>query len=172
MADPDFQIEEVKDIPGAYLVSYDGYRDHRGDIYSTYHEKLGVLLGHKFKHDKFSLSKRGVIRAFHGDEKSTKLVTCVFGKIRQVIVDYRQHQPTYLNTLSVTFGAGTYQSLLIPPGVLNGYAVLSEHAVYHYKYSYHGTYNSVAEQISVKWDDPEINYSWPFENPILSDRDK
>ena len=33
----------------------------------------------KFIHDKFSLSKN-VLRGFHGDKKTWKLISCVYGK--------------------------------------------------------------------------------------------
>ena len=39
-----------------------------------------------FKHDKFALSNFNVLRGLHGDNKTWKLVSCVFGEIYQVVV--------------------------------------------------------------------------------------
>ena len=50
----------------------------------------------KFNHDKFSISKKNVLRGLHCDFKSWKLVTCVYGKIFFVIVDMRKKTKNYL----------------------------------------------------------------------------
>ena len=172
MTNPSFDVEEFETIFGLKKIIYDAHKDHRGDIYSSYHDDLVEELNVKFNHDKFSRSKKDVIRAFHGDEKSIKLVTCVYGRVQQVFVDYRPGSPTFLKSISVYNSCDDYVSYLIPPGVLNGYAVLSEIAVYHYKYSYNGKYNSVEKQITVKWNDKRINNRWDVKSPILSERDK
>ena len=44
----------------------------------------------KFNHDKFSISKKNVLRGLHCDFKSWKMVTCVYGKIFFVVVDMRK----------------------------------------------------------------------------------
>jgi dTDP-4-dehydrorhamnose 3,5-epimerase len=61
--------------------------------------------------------------------------------------------------------------VLVPPNFLNGHLVLSDDAVFFYKWSYVGEYPDVNSQFSIKWDDPKINIKWPISNPILSDRD-
>ena len=52
------------------------------------------------------------------------------------------------------------------------YLILSEEAVFHYKWSYIGPYPDVKDQISVKWNDPKIGINWHIDNPILSKRDE
>ena len=54
----------------------------------------------------------------------------------------------------------------------NGFRVISDFAVYHYKLSYKGQYMDFDKQFTVKWDDPTLNIPWDIENPILSKRDK
>ena len=63
-------------------------------------------------------------------------------------------------------------SILIPPMFLNSWLCLSKESLYQYKYSFRGKYNDVKNQISVKWNDPRINFKWPLKNLILSKRDK
>ena len=60
----------------------------------------------------------------------------------------------------------------IPPGVGNGYCVLSHKAVVHYKWSFDGDYVDANEQFTVKWNDQKYYMNWPISNPILSERDK
>ena len=59
-----------------------------------------------------------------------------------------------------------------PPGVGNGFLVLSDSSVFHYKWSYEGEYPDVDQQFTIKWDDKNININWPISNPILQLRDK
>lgn len=124
-----------------------------------------------FKHDKFSFSKKNVLRGIHGDSKSWKLVTCVFGEIMQVVVDLRENSKMYKRYEIFKLDGDSPVSLLVPPGMGNAYLVKSNSAVYHYKLAYEGDYIDASEQFSVKWDDPSIKIEWPILDPILSERD-
>ena len=168
----DFKIKEIDKISDVFKISYQISNDVRGNIYSTFHNDFFNSYKKSFKHDKFSKSRKNVLRGFHGDTKSTKLITCVYGEILQVVIDYRKESPTYLSSYSCNLSEGCGISLMIPPGVLNGYLVLSNEAIYHYKLSYDGEYIDAEDQISVKWNSSEIRFKWPIRNPILSDRDK
>ena len=64
------------------------------------------------------------------------------------------------------------KSVIIPPMFLNSWLCLSQDCIYSYKYSFNGKYSDVDDQISVKWNDPKINFKWPNKKPILSKRDK
>ena len=64
------------------------------------------------------------------------------------------------------------KQILIPPGVGNGFLVLSEKSVFHYKWCYSGKYPDVQDQFTIKWNDPIVGVDWPIDNPILSRRDK
>ena len=62
--------------------------DHRGYYWTSW--KKGVIKKLKFNHDKFSLSKKNVLRGLHGDKKTWKLISCAFGKFLIVVVNYEQ----------------------------------------------------------------------------------
>ena len=64
------------------------------------------------------------------------------------------------------------KQVLLPPGVGNGFCVLSEHSVFHYKWAYTGEYPDVKDQFTIKWNSLDLNIDWPISNPILSKRDK
>ena len=64
------------------------FKDNRGFYWTTW--KKGILKKMKFNHDKFSISKRKVLRGLHCDFKSWKLVTCTFGKVFFVVVDMKK----------------------------------------------------------------------------------
>ena len=62
-------------------------------------------------------------------------------------------------------------SMLIPPGVANGFCVLSNEALYHYKLAYPDNYLDSNEQFTVKYNDERFAIEWPLENVLLSSRD-
>ena len=125
-----------------------------------------------FRHDKFSYSKKNVLRGIHGDHKTWKLVTCVYGEIFQVVVDCRKNSDTYLKWEKFIIKECEPTLILIPPNMGNAFYVSSDSAVYHYKLAYEGSYVDADEQFSLKWNDPKINIHWPTTTPILSERDK
>jgi dTDP-4-dehydrorhamnose 3,5-epimerase len=171
----DFEIYESEIIKGVFVFKPSMNIDFRGSLYTTFHNDIfsGYLPeGLFFKHDKFSKSNKNVLRGIHGDTQSWKLVTVVYGKILQVVVDCRKDSPTYLKHEKFEIDDANPISVLIPPGLGNSFLVLSDHAVYHYKLAYNGEYLDAEQQFSVKWNDSNIGIEWPIENPILSERDK
>ena len=170
-----FDIQESTEISGIYILSPSVSEDARGNIWTSFlKEEVERLLPNNlyFKHDKFSTSKHNVLRGVHGDTKSWKLVTCVYGEIQQVVVDLREDSPTYQKWQDFIINKNNQQLILIPPNMGNAYYVNSPEAVYHYKYAYDGNYIDADEQFSVGWDDDEIGIKWLSNTPILSNRDK
>lgn len=150
------------------------FEETRGNIWTSYRsDEVDDLLPAdlRFKHDKFSQSIPNVLRGIHGDHKSWKLVTCVFGEVHQVVVDMREGSDTYLRWQRFVINRQNQQLVLIPPGMGNAYYVSGGPAVYHYKLAYEGDYIDAADQFTVAWNDPRLNIDWPVKDPILSERD-
>ena len=144
----------------------DAFKDERGELWTIWNEKeFEPKL--KFNHDKIAVSKRHVLRGIHGDSKSWKLITCLSGKIKLVVVE-----PETLEHMSVTLTEENKLSVLVPPKFGNGHLILSDKAVFYYKWAYDGEYPDVKDQFSLKWNDPKLGIDWGIENPILSERDK
>lgn len=170
-----FKIEKSKKIDGIFIFTPSIGRDDRGIIYTSFHEdNFNEFLPNnlKFKHDKFSYSKKDVLRGIHGDSKSWKLISCVHGEIYQVVVDYRKESSTYKKWEAFTINSNSPQMILLPPKMGNSFFVNSEMAIYHYKLAYDGEYLDAEDQFSLKWNDPSLGIEWPTEHPILSNRDK
>jgi len=169
-----FFIEGSKKIKDVYIIKPSIAQDRRGNIWTSFiKEEIEKLIPDNvcFKHDKFSTSKYNVLRGIHGDEKSWKLVTCVYGDIDQVVVDCRKDSHTYRRWEKFCINSDNQILVLIPPMMGNSYYVKSKEAVYHYKLAYEGDYIDADKQFSLKWNDPKINIEWGIDNPILSDRD-
>lgn len=152
-------------------VSYDS----RGSIFTSYtkDEYLKYLPENvSFIHDKFAESKKNVLRGLHGDSKTWKLISCVYGEIFEVVVDMRPESENYLKWESFELTGDNKHQILVPPGFVNGYYVKSDFVVFHYKLAYEGEYFDVADQMVVKWNDERLNINWPCSDPILQARDK
>jgi len=147
----------------------DSFEDYRGELYTVFNQSEHELF---FNHDKVAVSKKNVLRGIHGDFKATKLISCLHGEIYFVVVDNRPYSTTYLKWDSIILSGANKKQILIPPGFGNGHLVLSDNAVFFYKWAYEGEYPDVENQFSLNWKDSKININWPTETPILSQRDK
>lgn len=145
------------------------HSDFRGDLWTTWKQEDHNL---NFNHDKVSTSHKNVLRGLHCDEKSWKLITCLYGVIQLAVVDYNKNSPNYLRSDSIILSLSNKTSVLIPPMFANGHLVLSDFAVFHYKWAYNGEYPDADQQYSLNWADPKFKIDWLSDNPILSDRDK
>ena len=152
------------------IIKNNSFKDHRGYYWTSWRKNLNNNI--KYNHDKFSLSKKNVLRGLHGDKKTWKLVSCVYGKIFLVIVNFNKSSRNYLKWKSWTLTHENGLQILIPPNYANGHLCLSDICVFHYKLSYKGSYSGPGKQFSLKWNDPKINIKWPVKYPILSARDK
>ena len=158
-------------IDGVEIFTPDVHTDYRGDLWTIW-KRDEFPKDLDFNHDKISTSRKNVIRGIHGDFKSWKLCTCLYGEIYVVIVDNRKDSKTYMHHDQMSLKDAKGDIVYISPGFANGFCVLSDYAIFSYVLSYEGEYADAKDQFTLKWDDPNIGVIWPIENPILSKRDK
>jgi len=157
------------------------FEDHRGVYRELYNDKdYHPAVGHPslrgagptnglWVADDISTSYKGTLRGIHGDYKTWKLVSCLYGRFYLVVVDNRNDSPTYGRYLGLTLSDRNYLSVLIPPGCGNGHYILSDVAIFHYKQS---EYYDREGQFTIPWDDMGLDIFWPIEKPITSERDE
>ena len=146
------------------------FKDHRGYYWTSW--RKGEIKKVYFKHDKFSLSKKNVLRGLHGDKKTWKLISCPYGKFFIVVVNLEKKSRSYLKSKSWILSHENGLQLLVPPNYANGHLCLSDYCLFHYKLSYKGSYFGHRQQFSIRWNDPKLNIKWPKKKIILSKRDK
>lgn len=149
--------------------------DERGSIFTTYDKKFYNKFlpeGLEFNHDKFAESKHNVLRGLHGDTKTWKLITCIYGEIYEVVADLRNDSKTFQKWEAFELNSKNKKQILVPSNFVNGYYVKSDFAVFHYKLAYNDEYFDVGKQTVIKWDDKKLNIDWPCTDPILQARDK
>jgi dTDP-4-dehydrorhamnose 3,5-epimerase len=157
-------------IQDVQLFKPDAFEDFRGDIYTTWDANEYPQLNWRL--DKFSHSRKDVLRGLHGDFSTWKLINCLYGEFYLVVADNRLESPTYKQWEWHVLSATNRKQVLVPPGCGNAHFILSDNAVFHYKLAFDGTYNDVEKQFVIKWNDAEWNFEWPHNNPILFSRDK
>ena len=146
------------------------FEDFRGSYVETYNRDLYKSGGitQDFIQDDISTSTKGVLRGIHGDQQTTKLVSCLQGSFYLVVVNNDESSDEFGKWESFTISDQNRLQVLIPPKFGNGHLVLSETAIFHYKQT--TAYNRES-QFTILWDDPEYNIWWPVKSPILSRRD-
>ena len=163
-----YSDKKIKDVS---IFEPDVFTDFRGDLWTTW-KKDEFPFDLDFNHDKVSTSRKDVLRGIHGDFKSWKLITCLYGQIYFILVDNRKDSKTYLQWSSMILDDRNRKLVLVPPGFGNGFLVLSNNSVFSYKWAYEGKYADVDEQFTIKWNDKRLNIDWPIVNPILQKRDR
>ncbi|MDA9794584.1 dTDP-4-dehydrorhamnose 3,5-epimerase family protein [Pelagibacteraceae bacterium] len=158
-------------IKGIKIIKGSIFSDKRGKLWTSW--KKNKKFFKSFNHDKFSISKKNVLRGLHYDKKTWKLISCVYGKVFFVVVNSKQASKDYLKTFTTILSEKDNIQILVPPGYANGHLCLSEKCVFHYKLSYKGKYSDVDDQKVIKWNDSRLNINWPLrKNLITSARDK
>ena len=156
--------EEIKIFKGSI------FKDHRGTLWTSW-QKNKIKLS--FNHDKFSLSKKKVLRGLHYDHKTWKLISCVYGKIFFVVVDCRPYSKNFLKEKTFLLKSNDNIQILVPPNFANGHLCLSKECLFHYKLAYKGKYSDVKNQKTLKWNDNRLKIKWPIaKGIIMSKRDK
>jgi dTDP-4-dehydrorhamnose 3,5-epimerase len=147
------------------------FDDFRGTYMEIYNEEMYKEVGINvdFVQDDISVSRKNVLRGIHGDNKTWKLISCLYGEFYLVVVNWDKLSNQFMKWESFVLSNINRRQVLIPPKFGNGHLVLSEQAVFHYKQS---TYYDRAAQFTIKWNALPLKIQWPIENPVLSERDK
>lgn len=168
------KFEETK-LPGVYVVRLEPVNDERG-FFARYFckqvfEKKGLHSNFVQANISYTEKKR-TLRGLHYQDspyEEVKLISCVRGKVYDVVVDLRKTSLTYGNWFSIELNETDYTYLYIPQGFAHGYLTLSDNVQFIYLMGNYYQPNAVR---GIKWDDPTLNITWPFTPKILSKKDK
>lgn len=127
---------------------------------------------HNIKQVNLSLtSKKNTLRGFHYQIKpynEVKYVTCLKGKVLDIIIDVRKNSKTLLQFNSEIISEDDDKTILIPKGFAHGFLSMSDSTQVIYKTD---NYYNKDSAISIKYNDQDLNIKWPIDNPIQSKND-
>ena len=164
----------VPRIAGALLFRPVPHVDERGFFSRTFDAEVTRAAGIDpagFAQDSLSRSARGVVRGMHirRGAGEAKLVRCSYGAIFDVVVDLRPASPTYRNWESFELRDDEQVSLYVPAGCAHGFQARTDPADVSYRID---RPHDPAEDVSIAFDDPELNIPWPLPVALMSPRDR
>ena len=149
------------------------HRDERGLFTRTFDAAIARDAGldpAAFLQDSQSRSRRGVLRGMHGrtGPGEAKLVRCAHGAVHDVLVDIRPGSPTFGRHEAFRLDDADFAHLYVPAGFLHGFQSLTDVADVCYRID---RPHDPAEDLGVRYDDPQLGISWPLPVTVLSTRD-
>ena len=116
-----------------------------------------------------STTKKGFIRGMHfqcGRFQNNRIVSCIDGKVFDVLLDLRPRSNTFQNIFSVEFNWISPQAVYIPAGVAHGFQALEDNSqmIYFSDKTYNSKYDIGVSPIN-------CGINWPIEVQGLSERD-
>ena len=161
-------------IPDLILIEPKVFHDERGFFLEAYKSsdfrRNGIDVD--FVQDNLAKSDKGVLRGLHYQlppMAQGKLVSVIKGKVWDVAVDIRKSSPTFLQWEGVELSEENLRIFYVPPGFAHGYVTLAENTLFSYKCT--AEYSPDHER-GIIWNDREIGIQWPYDNPLVSERDQ
>lgn len=157
----DNKFKEVK------IFKPSSFKDNRGQIWTKWDKKS--LKNRSINLSKLTISKKNVLRGFHGDNKTWKIFTCIFGKVQFAFINNIKNSKKFGEIVSFIVDENSHKGFIIPPNFGSAHLVLSERSIIHYKQS---TLYGETKQFTVSYKTKYKNFRWMSKQPILSNRDK
>ena len=164
-------------IPGAYHVRNVVHADDRGEFVEWFRiDKMEAATGYRFPVSQANLSRsaKGVVRGIHFADVppgQAKLVTCLSGAIRDVVVDIRVGSPTYGTWEAVDLDSASRDAVLLPVGVGHAFVAKDDNTLVAYLVS--DVYTPHAEHgIHPLDSDLAIDFGFGNDELLLSPKDQ
>tara|TARA_B100001121_G_C18192591_1_gene390864 strand:- start:9 stop:536 length:528 start_codon:yes stop_codon:yes gene_type:complete len=144
------------------------FKDNRGWLKEEFQKKF---VNRNLIFTVVSNSRRNVLRGLHMQTRNPqdKFLSVVKGRILDVAVDLRKNSKTYGKHFKVILSDKNGKHLFVPRGFAHGILGLDRENILHYACS---NYRDPKSEVSIKWNDPDLNINWGTKKPIISKKDK
>jgi dTDP-4-dehydrorhamnose 3,5-epimerase len=155
-------------LPGSFLIEPTPFMDERGVFRRHFCSREFAAHGlpsHVLQSNISENRHARTLRGFHYQvppHGEGKTLTCLRGRIHDIMVDLRPASPTYLQWIEFTLDDQNRNSIHIPPGCANAFLTLTDDVLVYYVVS--EFYQPDAER-GLRWDDPLFGFCWP-ETPL------
>ncbi len=162
-------------LKGSFIIEIEKLEDERGFFARSWDKEKFDEMGLNSTISQCSLShndKKGTLRGMHFQEmphQEVKIVSCVKGKIYDVIIDLRPKSSTLYEWAGIELSDKNHKILYVPEGFAHGFQTLEDNTEVFYQISQKHMPEFARGKL---WNDPLFNISWPIKDPIISDKDK
>jgi len=162
-------------LKGAYIIELERLEDERGYFARAWCQREFLNNGLDAALVQCNVSynpKRGTVRGMHYQDPpyaETKLVRCTRGAIYDVIVDLRPDSQTFLQWTASELTPDNGKMMYVPKGFAHGFQTLEAHSMVFYQVS---EFYAPEHCRGVRWNDPQLNISWPHEVGVISPQDQ
>ena len=161
-------------LPGLIEFVPRQFGDERGLFFESFSARRMAEAGAdaQWVQDNQSGSAKGVLRGLHFQRPphaQAKLVRVAQGRALDVVVDLRRDSPTYGQHQKVELSAERANMLFVPVGFAHGFLSLADDTLFLYKCS---DYYAPETEGGLRWDDPQLNIDWGYDNPLVSPKDE
>ena len=168
-----FEIQKGP-LEGLLIIKPAVFKDARGYFKETYRQNELYSAGIKenFVQDNLSFSQYGTLRGLHFQSPphaQGKLVSVLYGRASDVVVDIRKSSPTYGQHFAIELDDENHLMFYVPPGFAHGFVVLSAQCIFSYKCT---NYFNKESEGGLFWNDPALNINWNIQQPIVSEKDQ
>ena len=167
---------EIKPIDiGGYIFNNIFSDDNRGSFSKLYEVDEFYANGLSLSIDEsfVSCSDKDVIRGMHFQLRNPqiKIVSVLFGKIYDVIIDLRKNSCTYGQWRGFYLSDENHRSIIVPRGFAHGFLSLSNKSIVLYQCD--GRYDKESDT-GIIYNDKDIKVNWPInlDKVVISPRDK
>jgi dTDP-4-dehydrorhamnose 3,5-epimerase len=161
-------------LDGAWLITPEPAVDERGFFARTIcvrefasHDLNGAFVQSSISYNR----KRGTFRGMHFQwppSREAKLVRCVRGSVRDILLDLRPGSPSFRRQAQVTLDDGARNAVYIPAGFAHGFQTLADDT----EVQYHMT-DEFRPHLAdgLRWDDPAFDIVLPEPVSVIASRD-
>ena len=102
-------------------------------------------------------------------KSQSKFLSVIKGKILDVAVDLRKNSKTFGKHYKIILSEKNCRSLFLPAGYAHGFLGLEKENIVLYSCN---NYRDKKSEVSILWNDKELNINWGIKKPIISNKDK
>jgi dTDP-4-dehydrorhamnose 3,5-epimerase len=161
-------------LGGAFSIELSPHTDERGAFtrLMCMNELLSIGHSQNFAQVNHSLTRSsGTVRGMHFQNPpraEVKVVTCLSGKVFDVIVDLRKDSPTFLRWLGLELSEDNRRMIYIPAGFAHGFQALVDNCGLLY---FHTDFYAPEAEGGIRYDDEVVEIAWPLRVSHVSPRD-
>jgi dTDP-4-dehydrorhamnose 3,5-epimerase len=151
---------------GVRILDLETHVDERGDLTEVFRQEWQILAT-PVQWNIVS-SAKGVLRGVHLHVRHADYLLLLRGKMTLCLRDLRDESPSCGEILQIELSEANLRAVFIPPGVAHGF-YFHQPSIHFYSVS---EYWSPSDELGCLWSDPELGFSWPAEDVLLSERDR